>query len=357
MKQCNRAEEHFSACYDNQLSPDEEAQLEQHLAACSDCREAYARFEAALSRLRLLKVATTPSEYAAQVSAAVYAQSPRAEIAAGSRRRRLTLLLLSHAAALLLGLSFVFFAGRPASDDAPSNLLAQREAPDPIIIQVPVEVPVERRVEVRVEVPVEVVKEVVVERVEYVDRPVPNPLQRSIDQQQAFAADLAGALHESLLLARLSKESAAREAELRSASQALADELLANAALARNRASAPLVVLREDDHVRIRTRGEAADVVPALIAVLDGPDRELAAAAEQQLSSIRSRMAEQAGVDANSASAQTNDGQPSESGFKAWLRKHGPPNGEQPAPPVSPRERWQEWWNGRSLAQAQSGAS
>jgi hypothetical protein len=353
VKHCQLAEDQFSARYEGQLSHDEAAQFERHLEACSACREAYAAFEAAVGRLRSLKLAATPLEYAAQVSAAVHSQPVQVASGAGFKARRLTLLLLSHAAAVLLGLSFVFFARKSPADDAPAVLLAQNDPPAPTIIRVPVEVPVE----VRVEVPVEVIKEVLVERIEYVDRPVPNPLQRNFDSQQAFAADVAAALHESLRLARLAEERAALE--LRSRERPVetpAAKPRAVKSLANNVQSAPMVVVREDDHLRIRTRGEAEDVVPVLIATLDGPDRELAAAAEQHLSSIRSRLAEQDGLDVNAPLAPAAAAASSESGFRAWLRKQSSSTREQPAVELSTRERWQEWWNGRSLAQAESRA-
>ncbi len=349
---CNRAEDQFSERFDNLLAPDAAEALQQHLAACPACHAGYESFAAAVGRLRSLGIAATPPAYAAQVSAAVFAE--RAPIGFVPRRawRGPTLLILSHAAALLLGWGLVHFARRSQTGDSKSDELVHVDPPAPVFI----EVPVEKRVEVRVEVPVEVIKQVIVEHTEYVDRPVPNPLQLGLDQQQALVVEFAASLREALLLARVASQWATRAASLPTEPQTPAAELVAAAPATINPTRAPMVVLREDGHVRIRTCGAAAEVVPSLIAALDDSDREVSAAAEQHLSSIRSRLAQEEGGAQDSPSPSIAASHIESGGIRGWWSTVSGAAREEPAPQATARERWQEWWNGRSLARADSSA-
>ena len=371
---CHLAEAQFSERHEGTLGPQDAEQLEAHLASCANCSAAWAAFERALERLHSLNLSATPKAYAAQVSAAVFAVN-RPKAAAGAATpvvwiRR----VLTHAAALLLGCGLVAVTGPAGGADGDARALAQLDPPPPTVIEVPVQVPVEHRVEVpvevRVEVPVEVIrevpkevikevtKEVIVERVQYVDRPVANPLQVDFDRQQALAVNLSGALHETFMMARLALEHAAQD---RPAPQVLRGPRTGDHSLTEVLAVAPMVVLRDHDSLRIQTRGEVEDVVPALIATLDGPDRELAAAAELHLNSIRQRLAEQAGEPLPTpfltrATAATSEGDRSENGgVGGWFRSLSSAGPEPQSPEVAPRERWQVWWNTRMATQVAVG--
>ncbi len=363
---CHLAEDLFSSRHEGTLGQQDAELLEAHIAACANCRAAWAAFETALGRLHSLKISATPKAYAEQVSAAVFAASSAPVFAARTSRGIWIRRVLTHAAALLLGWGVVTITGQARGADEDATSLAQLDPPTPTVIEVPVYIPTERRVEVpvevRIEVPVEVIrevtKEVIVERVEYVDRPVASPLQVNFDRGQALAVNLTGALHETLHLARLAQERAAQDTLATQVARAPRTE---SDPLTQVRSAAPMVVLRDHDSLRIQTRGEAEDVVPALIAALDSPDLELAAAAEQHLNSIRQRLAEQAG---ETLPTQFLTGPPStnfaadhseDSGIGGWFRSRSRVDLEASAPEVAASERWQAWWNSRSATQVAAG--
>jgi hypothetical protein len=92
-----------------------------------------------------------------------------------------------------------------------------------------------------------------------------------------------------------------------------------------------------------------------LIAALDDPDRNLVAAAEQHLSSIRARL-QQEGASPELPPAVRAVDRTELSGLGTfWRDVTGSPR-EEPVAELTPRARWQEWWNGHSVAQAETSA-
>jgi hypothetical protein len=362
---CNRAEELFSERLEKTLPPGDAQALEQHLSACAGCRAGYESFVAAVESLRASEPAATSRAYAEQVTAAVFAAQAPLAAAPNRRWRKVAALVLTHAAALLLGW-WGYRALR--ADGAERDSLAQLTPPPPVYVEVPVEKiverivervvekPVEVLVEKRVEVPVEVIREVVVERVEYVDRPVPHPLQPDLDRQQALLADLARVLHESLQIARIAGEQQRAAPSLSSEQAPVASAGADLGELPSQSHAASMVVVREDGLVRIRTRGAPAEVIPALIAAVDDPDAEVAAAARSHLRSIQALLAQE-GIGA----VRPPDALASASGVGAepaasWWDNLRSGSRSAPVPPATNRERWQAWWNEHALALADTRA-
>jgi len=361
---CTRAEELFSERFENLLPPGDAQALEQHLSTCAACRAGYESFVVAVTSLRASEPVATSRGYAEQITAAVFAAQAPLAAAPNRRWRRVAALVLSHAAALLLGWwGYLVLNSRGASDHALAQL-----APPPVYVEVPVEKivekvvervvekPVEVLVEKHVEFPVEVVREVVVERVKYVDRPVPHPLQRDLDREQALHADLARVLHDSLRIARLASErqDAAQTGSSEQAPVASAGPDLGEAHSPAHAAS--MVVVREDGLVRIRTRGAPAEVIPALIAAVDGPDAEVSAAARAHLRSLQAALAREGIGDARPPDVLTSESGVSAEQSASWwdnLRSGSRPAAAQPA---TNRERWQAWWNEHALALADTRA-
>lgn len=360
---CTRAEELFSERLENSLPPGDAQALEQHLSTCAACRAGYESFVVAVTSLRASQPVATSRGYAEQVSAAVFAAHAPLAAAPNRRWRRVAALVLSHAAALLLGWwGYLALNPRGASDNALAQL-----AP-PVYVEVPVEKivekvvervvekPVEVLVEKRVEVPVEVIREVVVERVEYVDRPVPHPLQRDLDREQALHANLARVLHDSVRIARIASERRDAAPTRSNEQQPVASARPNLGAVHAESHAASMVVVREDGLVRIRTRGAPAEVIPALIAAVDGPDAEVSAAARSHLRSIQALLAQEGIGSARPPDGPESDSRTSTTTSASWwdnLRSGSPAAADQPA---TNRARWQAWWNKHAVALADTRA-
>lgn len=362
---CTRAEELFSERFENLLPPGDAQALEQHLSTCAACRAGYESFVVAVTSLRAREPVATSRDYAEQITAAVFAAHAPLAAAPNRRWRKVAALVLTHAAAVLLGW-WGYRALR--ADGAERDSLAQLAPPPPVYVEVPVEKivekvvervvekPVEVLVEKRVEVPVEVIREVVVERVEYVDRPVPHPLQRDLDRQQALQADLASVLHDSLRIARLASErqDAARSRTNEPAPVANARPDLGEVHSPAHAAS--MVVVREDGLVRIKTRGAPAEVIPALIAAVDGPDAEVSAAARAHLRSLQAALARDGIGDARPPDALESDSRASTTTSASWWDNLRSGSRAAVAQPATNRERWQAWWNEHAVALADTRA-
>lgn len=365
---CTRAEELFSERLETSLPPGDAQALEQHLSTCAACRAGYESFVVAVTSLRASQPVATSRGYAEQVSAAVFAAHAPLAAAPNRRWRRVAALVLSHAAALLLGWwGYLALNPRGASDNALAQL-----APPPVYVEVPVEkivekvvervvekpveVLVEKRVEVPVEVIREVVKEVVVERVEYVDRPVPHPLQRDLDREQALQANLARVLHDSVRIARIASE---RQDAARTGSSEQPPVASARPNLGAVHAephAASMVVFREDGLVRIRTRGAPAEVIPALIAAVDGPDAEVSAAARSHLRSIQALLAQEGIGSARPPDGPESDSRTSTRTSASWWDNLRSGSRAAAAQPATNRARWQAWWNEHAVALADTRA-
>lgn len=366
---CTRAEELFSERFENLLPPGDAHALEQHVSTCAACRAGYESFVVAVTSLRAREPVATSWDYAEQVSAAVFAAHAPLAAAPNRRWRKVAALVLTHAAAVLLGW-WGYRALR--TDGAERDSLAQLAPPPPVYVEVPaekivekivekvvervVEKPVEVLVEKRVEVPVEVIREVVVERVEYIDRPVPHPLQRDLDRQQALQADLASVLHESLRIARIASErqDAARSRNNEPAPVASARPDLGEVHSPAHAAS--MVVVREDGLVRIKTRGAPAEVIPALIAAVDDPDAEVSAAARAHLRSLQALLARDGIGDARPPDALESDARASSTTSASWWDNLRSGSRAAVAQPATNRERWQAWWNEHAVALADTRA-
>ncbi len=375
---CNRAEDLFSDHYEELLAPIDAEALEQHRRACAACRASYESFALAIERLRSSEPAAMPPEYAAQVSAAVFAAHSPSTAAPARRWRRVAALVSSHAAALLLGgWGYWALQSRGSHDHSlaelapPSQQRVDYPAEHPVakpvakpvesvierVVERVVEAPVEVLVEKRVEVPIEIVREVVVEHIEYVDRPVPHPLQPDLDRQQALLVTLARALDESLRIARLASERRnAPTSRVDEQQLAVTDRLHVGPPVLEARAEAPMVVVREEGLVRIRTRGELGEVIPALIAAVDDPDAEVSAAARSHLRSLHALLAQEGAADARSPDVVAVDPNSTSDESASWWAKLS--NGSRPTPTPEPtsRERWQSWWSRQAIARADTRA-
>jgi hypothetical protein len=364
---CTRAEELFSERFENSLPPGDAQALEQHLSKCAACRAGYESFVVAVTSLRASQPVATSRGYAEQVSAAVFAAHAPLAAAPNRRWRRVAALVLSHAAALLLGWwGYLALNSRGASDNALAQLAPPVYVEVPVekiveklverVVEKPVEVLVEKRVEVPVEVIREVVKEVVVERVEYVDRPVPHPLQRDLDREQALHANLARVLHDSVRIARLASErqDAARTGSSEQPPVASARPDLGEVHSPAHAAS--MVVVREDGLVRIRTRGAPAEVIPALIAAVDGPDAEVSAAARSHLRSIQALLAQEGIGSARPPEAPESDSRANSTTSQSWWDNLRSGSRAAAAQPATNRARWQAWWNEHAVALADTRA-
>lgn len=313
----------FSPALDGELSSAQERDFRGHLGDCERCAAAFARLEKSVAAMRGAKVsALSDREVEATVAAAFPEIAPAAPGPARGPVHQITSgrgapwpLVLSHAAAVLLGCTLMF-GGRaalfgsgtgpkplpPERIEVPVEVIREVEVPVEVLVEVVVEVPREVIREIRVEVPVQVeVERVVVKR-------VPHPLQMRLDAGYRIAANvtevaalsargLSGALEAAAASEAMHLADAGDIATERPDTGALPATIRAQSrgavrAPGRVRSGGALVVQRDGDRLSLRTRGPREVVVPALIDALDSSDETLAAAALGQLMSLRDRMVE-----------------------------------------------------------------
>jgi len=138
--ECTRAREAASACLDGELSEHELAQLDAHLAACLDCAEYAALFEATTVQLRAAELI-----------------QPEEPILMPRLRRRLRIMPAAAAAAVVVGVAASSFAlggafGSHSPQSRPSATTTQASLPkgDSPVAQVPLVRPGEMPAEVRI---------------------------------------------------------------------------------------------------------------------------------------------------------------------------------------------------------------
>ena len=317
----------FSDLLDGALGHSDLERVRAHVAACPACSERYDSFARSTRALQRLPIAATPPEHVSGVLAAL-----GAELSAERPAPRRVAGLLSHAAALLVGLGLAFGLRGCASRIPPEG-----GSVEPQVVEVVREIPVE--------IPVEVVREVPVERVEYVDRPVPSPLQLDAEQGARLLTAFAEALSE---LARVAgAESARRNAAADRSVQELAQAQSPDAGsiespstvLGEDAPSRSLRIQRSGGSVLIRTRGAMADVVPALIDTLGDPDVAVARAAELHLAALRAEFGGTPDV-ASPAGQATQESR--HGGFRGLLASARTEPQDEPA--VDSHARWTRWW-------------
>lgn len=111
---CRQIEPLLKAWLDGELEPPRDAAVEQHVAACSACREAAGDFRAISRRLRALAEAPV-------VPASAFAVLARVREAAGEERlcvRSLQRIALSAAALLAVALGATFWSADAGAQDA-----------------------------------------------------------------------------------------------------------------------------------------------------------------------------------------------------------------------------------------------
>tara|TARA_R110002126_G_scaffold1402_9_gene7988 strand:- start:10008 stop:11039 length:1032 start_codon:yes stop_codon:yes gene_type:complete len=334
-------EDRFSDWIDDDLDANERAVVRAHLAACESCRTGLEAFERSTRALRGLRLAPTPIKHVQDVRTAIVS----------SRRPRLALRFLSHAAALLIGIALMWSSRGCAESTS--------QEPTETVRVVHVEVPVEVRVEVPVEVPVEVIREVPVdvvrevrvevpvEIIQYVDRPDPRMPKLDVERTYALLADIGGALTE---IANARNQPPPLDVETPTAIANVTD----GSSLSRpaERSNAPLRIQRDGDRVLIHTRGSLDDVVPALIGTLNDPNQVVARAVEQHLEALRADLA----GDPNLAPlgrriAKVQADRPG--GLRGLLTSRSEDDEFEVTPDL--HARWSEWWHDRPNTLALAG--
>jgi len=352
-------DELMSRALDGELGGEEQARFDVHVAACDACA---AEFEALRDSVEALRGRGADPLEGATVAAIVGRAMPdRAMPAAPRRRWRRPVLIVSHAAALLVGLLLAWQLG-PRGEGEPTPPIERV-----VRVEVPVEVPVETIREVPVEVPVEVVVtervEVPVDRIvrEVVTQPVPSPLQPRLDEALflarsavALASTGADALGDAFEASTARIAAAARsDAAARVDRDPLEPDGGAGRAPAPRRearagrvasadAGAALVVRREGDRVQLSTRGTLEEVVPALIDALDSGEPAVAAAALDHLEGLR------ADLDGATAFAEPGADRVDRAGGIRGLIGSSQARFADADDGPDAAARWRDWWGGRT---------
>ena len=339
MTTCHEYEERFSDAYEEQLTESDRREFEGHLASCDSCRTAFDSFTAATAALQGLRVAPTTEAHVEEILVAVEGK-PARPWWLGARP------FISHAAALLVGLSIAFGAGLLGEPEV-VTVREEVEVPVEVPVEVIREVPVDRIVEVVREVPVEVPVETFVERVvtetQYVDREVPAELQADVDRHLAALVEFGAAASDLAFAAALEAERR-RAAELDAGTARDLEDYVDPRFLASETprprarlAASPVMVVRDGERVTIRTRGALDEVVPALIDMLGDPDPAVARTAERHLESLRQRLSGES--DRVAVASSANDDSPG--GLRGLLASRNRVNDTDER---APRTVWQDWW-------------
>ncbi len=339
MNHSSHIEDRFSDLLDGTLEPQESASVQAHLESCAACRSGFEAFERSTNALRNLRLAPTSPAHVRDVQAAVQ----------GPAKRRLGWPMLTHAAAILVGLGLAYGPRGCAQPTATPPTEVVREVRVEVPVEVTVEVPVEIervvRVEVPIEIPVEVRVEVPIRVIEYVDRPVLNPQRFDHQRTQFMLANIEYALSEITHATNAPSPVPIDPGEPTAIVAVLPPDPDTPTSSMTPRVSSPLRIRRTGDQVRIHTRGTLEEIVPALIDTLNDPDQLVALAVEQHLESLRAELAGD-----ESLKPLSGGGSSVEFDRPKGLRRLLPSSNHKPDPPLAltSHARWTSWWFNRS---------